>query len=62
MDTLLISKPPGEEVGIYAIDKNTNIVPMNNLIHGTFPTDFQPLIWLKSNDKVIKRKYQRERQ
>ena len=52
MDTSLISKPLGEEVNIYAIDENTNIVPMNNLINGRFPTDSQPFIRLKSNDKV----------
>ena len=46
MDTSLISKPPGVEVFIYANDNNPNIIPMNNLIHGRFPTDFQHLILL----------------
>ena len=40
MDTSLISKPPGVEVYIYTNDNNLNIIPMNNLIHGRFPTDF----------------------
>ena len=52
MDTSLISKPPGVEVYIYANDNNLNIIPMNNLIHGRFSTDFQPLIELKLNDIV----------
>ena len=52
MDTSLTSKPPGKFVVIYVNDNNPNIIPMNNLIHGRFPTDFQPLILLKSNDIV----------
>ena len=31
---------------------DSNIIPMNNLIHGWFPIYFQPLIQLKSNDIV----------
>ena len=36
MDISLISKRPGEEGFIYTNDNNTNIVPMNNFIHGRF--------------------------
>lgn len=39
-DVISISKPPREKVDIYEIDGNTNIVHMNNLIHGRFPTYF----------------------
>ena len=49
MDTSLISKPPGEEVILHNVP---NIIPMNNLVHGRFPTYFQPLIQLKLNDIV----------
>ena len=52
MDSSLTSKPPGEFVDIYANDNNPNIIPMNNLINGRFPTDFQPLILLKSTGIV----------
>ena len=52
MDISLTSKSPEECVEIYANDNNPNIIPMNNLIHGRFPTDFQPHIQLKSNDIV----------
>ena len=51
-DNISISKPKEKCVDIYTNDNNTNIVLMNNLIYGRFPTDFQPLIRLKSNDKV----------
>ena len=44
MDTSVTSKPPGEEVILH---NDSNIIPMNNIIHGRFPTDFQPLIHLK---------------
>ena len=36
MDTSLTSKPPGEEIFLH---NDPNIIPMNNLIHGRFPTD-----------------------
>ena len=49
IDTSLLSKPPGEEVILH---NDPNMIPMNNLIHERFSTDFQPLIELKLNNIV----------
>ena len=51
-DNSSIFRPKGEFLDIYANDNDTNIVSMSNLIYGRFPTDFQPIIRLKPNEKV----------
>ena len=51
-DNSSISKPKRKCVDIYANDNTKTIVPMNIIIYGRFPTNFQFLIPLITNDKV----------
>ena len=52
MDNSQSSNPPGEFVDIYANDNNKNIVLINSLVYGRFPTDFETLLRLKVNETV----------